>query len=83
MRATYTITRLGRAGAVRLPKVLGIRPGDSVEIFFENGDVAIQKYVPRCVFCNNPANGEFCGKNICSACVCAIRKFFTKENSKA
>ena len=37
MRAAYAVTRLGRAGAVRLPKVLGIRPGDSVEIFFENG----------------------------------------------
>jgi len=77
VRAAYAVTRLGRAGMISLPKVSKIRPGDSVEIFFENGGIALQKYVPNCVFCGVPADREFRGRNMCSECVSAIRKLFS------
>jgi len=76
MKATGYVRKLDSLGRIVLPKSLRkqlkIKEGDSIEMFVdEQGNVVLDKYIPRCTFCEG-INGQmvqFKGKTICRNCL--------------
>lgn len=75
MKATGYVRKLDALGRIVLPKSLrtqlNIKEGDSMEMFVdEQGNVVLDKYVPRCTFCDGISNEmiEYKGKYICKDC---------------
>ena len=63
-------------GIVRKVDELGsIGIKDSLEIYVEDDQIILKKYMPACAFCSN-ASGitVFKGKNICSECLSELNK---------
>lgn len=54
--------KLDQLGRVVLPlelrRQLGIEPGTEVEILAEGGDIVVRRWVPRCVICRGPGEGQ-------------------------
>ncbi|NLX63218.1 MAG: AbrB/MazE/SpoVT family DNA-binding domain-containing protein [Clostridiaceae bacterium] len=76
MRATGYVRKLDSLGRIVLPKSirkeLNINEGDDIEMYVdENGNVVLDKYTPRCVFCDvaKPNTIDFKGKVICTDCL--------------
>jgi len=76
MRATGYVRKLDSLGRIVLPKSLrkelNINEGDDIEMFVdENGNVVLDKYVPRCVFCDGAKENiiNFKGKTVCKDCI--------------
>lgn len=76
MRATGYVRKLDSLGRIVLPKSLrkelNINEGDDIEMYVdENGNVVLDKYAPRCVFCDaaKPNTIDFKGKVICTDCL--------------
>lgn len=76
MRATGYVRKLDSLGRIVLPKSLrrqlNINVSDSIEMFVdEDGNVVLDKYLPRCTFCENTSENmvEYKGKNICRECL--------------
>lgn len=76
MRATGYVRKLDSLGRIVLPKSLrkelSINEGDDIEMYVdEDGNVVLDKYVPRCVFCDEAKEEmtSFKGKIICSDCL--------------
>lgn len=76
MRATGYVRKLDSLGRIVLPKSLrkelSINEGDDIEMYVdEDGNVVLDKYVPRCVFCDAAKSTviEFKGKTICQDCL--------------
>lgn len=79
MKATGYVRKLDSLGRIVLPKSLRkqlkINEGDNIEMFVdEQGNVVLDKYVPRCTFCESASEEmiEFKGKTICRNCLNAI-----------
>ncbi|MGI6621986.1 MAG: AbrB/MazE/SpoVT family DNA-binding domain-containing protein [Clostridiaceae bacterium] len=76
MRATGYVRKLDSLGRIVLPKSLrkelSINEGDDIEMYVDdNGNVVLDKYIPRCVFCDVSKSEviEYKGKIICSDCL--------------
>lgn len=78
MKATGIVRKLDNLGRIVVPKelrnVLGIEPGDPVEIFTDGGDIILRKYAPGCVFCGESKDTlQLNDKLICRKCAAKIR----------
>jgi len=76
MKATGYVRKLDSLGRIVLPKSLrrqlNIKVGDNIEMFVhQDGNVVLDKYLPRCVFCENVSEDlvEYKGKVICRDCL--------------
>ena len=76
MRATGYVRKLDSLGRIVLPKSLrkelSISEGDDIEMYVdEDGNVVLDKYTPRCVFCDAAKQDtiDFKGKVICLECL--------------
>jgi len=76
MKATGYVRKLDSLGRIVLPKSLrrqlNIKVGDNIEMFVDqDGNVVLDKYLPRCVFCENVSEDlvEYKGKVICRDCL--------------
>ena len=74
MKKHGMIRAIDALGRIVIPKewrkVLDIKPGDSLEMFFCDGNIEIKKYEPMCIFCQGTHNiREYKGKNVCEDCV--------------
>lgn len=76
MKATGYVRKLDALGRIVLPKSLrkqlNINEGDSIEMFIDNdGNVVLDKYVPRCTFCDSVSEDmvEYKGRHICRNCL--------------
>ncbi len=76
MRATGYVRKLDSLGRIVLPKSLrkelSIFEGDDIEMYVnEEGNVVLDKYIPRCVFCDNAVEDiiDFKGKTVCKNCI--------------
>lgn len=76
MRATGYVRKLDTLGRIVLPKSLrkelNIIEGDDIEMYVdEDGNVVLDKYTPRCVFCDEAKSNtiKFNGKVICTDCL--------------
>lgn len=80
MKATNFVRRVGRFGRVTLPKSVrkatGIDWNSFYEVFVENGNIIIKKYVPRCVFCGEATDERYFGARVCPECASDIRRLF-------
>lgn len=76
MKATGYVRKLDSLGRIVLPKSLrrqlNIKEGDSIEMFVDDeGNVVLDKYIPRCTFCEGLSEEmvEYKGKIICRQCL--------------
>lgn len=76
MRATGYVRKLDSLGRIVLPKSLrkelSISEGDDIEMYVDNdGNVVLDKFTPRCVFCDTVKTDtiDFKGKVVCSDCL--------------
>ncbi|MGI6050706.1 MAG: AbrB/MazE/SpoVT family DNA-binding domain-containing protein [Acetivibrionales bacterium] len=76
MRATGYVRKLDSLGRIVLPKSLrkelDINEGDDIEMYVnQEGNVILDKYVPRCIFCDQSKTEivEFRGKLVCDDCI--------------
>lgn len=79
MRSTGIVRRIDDLGRIVIPKetrrVLGIKEGDSLEIFTEDENIILKKYQPGCVFCSDAKEViNFKGKMICKNCLKDIKR---------
>lgn len=79
MKATGYVRKLDALGRIVLPKSLrkqlNINEGDSIEMFIDDeGNVVLDKYVPRCTFCDAVSENmiEYKGRHICKDCLSAM-----------
>ncbi|MBQ5566130.1 MAG: AbrB/MazE/SpoVT family DNA-binding domain-containing protein [Clostridia bacterium] len=65
------IDNLGRIVIpVRLRRKFDLKSGDTLEVFTEENNIILQRYIPSCVFCGNEDNlSPFDEKYICSQCI--------------
>ena len=76
MRATGYVRKLDSLGRIVLPKSLrkelDINEGDDIEMYVnQEGNVILDKYVPRCIFCDQSKTEsvEFRGTLVCDDCI--------------
>lgn len=76
MRATGYVRKLDSLGRIVLPKSLrkelSINEGDDIEMYVdEDGNVILDKYTPRCIFCDESKADviDFKGKVVCKDCL--------------
>ena len=76
MKATGYVRKLDSLGRIVLPKslrrLLNIKEGDNIEMFVDDhGNVVLDKYIPRCTFCEgiDEEMVEYKGKIICRNCL--------------
>lgn len=74
MRAIGVVRKLDQLGRIVIPKELrkkySINVDDDIEILVDSDTIILQKFVPRCVFCQNPSETirVFKEKHICRDC---------------
>lgn len=78
MRSTGIVRKLDDLGRIVIPKetrkVLGIKEGNSLEVFTEGESIVLKKYQPGCIFCSDVKDlVNFKGKNICKKCLKEIK----------
>ncbi len=74
MRDYGMIRSIDALGRIVIPKewrkVLGVQPGDEMEMFFGDDSIELKKYEPTCIFCKGTHNiQKYKGKNVCEDCV--------------
>ncbi len=79
MRATGIVRRVGEMGRIVLPaeirKKLDVRERDSIEFFWYDNHLVLEKHEPACTFCGGTDGVvTFAGKNICEACRAKISR---------
>lgn len=58
-----------------LRRVMGIHPGDVVELQLENGSLRLRKFDPDCIFCGGRQDlFTYENKQICGECLRKLRK---------
>ena len=79
MKSTGIVRKVDELGRIVIPielrRTLDIGIKDSLEIYVEDDQIILKKYMPACSFCNNQ---QFKGKNICSECLAELVKDFKK-----
>lgn len=73
MKATGMVRKVDALGRIVLPaeirEKLGVREKDSMEFFWSDDHLVLEKHEPACTFCGG-TDGivTFAGKNVCRAC---------------
>lgn len=79
VKSTGIVRKVDDLGRIVIPielrRTLGIEIKDSLEIYVENDQIILKKYLPACTFCAN-ASGitVFKGKNVCAECLADLQK---------
>ena len=79
VKSTGIVRKVDELGRIVIPielrRTLDIGIKDSLEIYVEDDQIILKKYMPACAFCSN-ASGitVFKGKNICSECLAELSK---------
>ena len=81
MKSTGIVRKVDELGRIVIPielrRTLDIGIKDSLEIYVEDDQIILKKYMPACSFCNNASDiQQFKGKNICSECRAAEKRLF-------
>lgn len=79
MKSTGIVRKVDELGRIVIPielrRTLDIGIKDSLEIYVEDDQIILKKYVPACSFCNNASEIiSFKGKNICAECLEELKK---------
>lgn len=74
IKSTGMVRKLDELGRLVLPKelrtTLNIDNKDALEVFVEEENIILRKYMPGCIFCGNAGETmQFKGKNICKSCL--------------
>ncbi|NTU28878.1 AbrB/MazE/SpoVT family DNA-binding domain-containing protein [Brevibacillus sp. HB1.1] len=75
MKATGVVRKIDNLGRVVLPKELrntfDLPEGTPMEVFVNNNQIILQKYVPGCALCGSVENVQThkSGKLVCRACL--------------
>lgn len=60
---------------VRLRRSLGLQTNDPLEVYTNDDEIVLRKYIPVCVFCGADEDLEqFKGKYICASCAKELSK---------
>ena len=83
MKSTGIVRKVDELGRIVIPielrRTLDIGIKDSLEIYVEDDQIILKKYMPACSFCNNASDiQQFKGKNICSECLTELVNDFKK-----
>ena len=79
VKSTGIVRKVDDLGRIVIPielrRTLGIEIKDSLEIYVENDQIILKKYLPACTFCAN-ASGitVFKGKNVCAECLADLQE---------
>lgn len=73
MKATGIVRKIDDLGRIVLPielrRTLGIADKDALEIYVDESNIILKKYVPACIFCGSADDVKiFKEKNVCSHC---------------
>ena len=79
VKSTGIVRKVDDLGRIVIPielrRTLGIEIKDSLEIYVENDQIILKKYLPACTFCANASGITiFKGKNVCSECLADLQK---------
>ena len=79
VKSTGIVRKVDELGRIVIPierrRTLDIGVKDSLEIYVEDDQIILKKYMPACAFCANASNiTNYKGKNICSECMADIKK---------
>ncbi len=79
MKPTGIVRKVDELGRIVLPlemkRNLGLEIGMEMEIYAEDGNIVIEKHIPKCVFCSHADNLiQFKDKNICSYCLEVLKQ---------
>lgn len=79
VKSTGIVRKVDDLGRIVIPielrRTLGIEIKDSLEIYVENDQIILKKYLPACTFCANASGITiFKGKNVCSECLVDLQK---------
>lgn len=79
MKIKGVVRQLDPVGRVVIPvefrNIMGIKPGDPIEIVLQGNEVVLRKHSESCVFCGSTRGlKEFKGQIVCSRCVREISK---------
>ena len=74
MKSTGIVRKVDELGRIVIPielrRTLDIGIKDSLEIYVDNDQIILKKYMPACSFCNNASDiQQFKGKNVCKDCL--------------
>ena len=80
MKATGIVRNIDELGRIVIPKELrkkmNMTEGSPVEIFVDNGKIALVRYCENCDFCGATENlSDVKGKKICASCLSDIASF--------
>ena len=79
MKSTGIVRKVDELGRIVIPielrRTLDIGIKDSLEIYVDNDQIILKKYMPACTFCNNASDiQQYKGKNICKDCLNELLK---------
>ncbi len=79
MRAPGMIRKVDDLGRIVIPaeirQAMELSKGDPVEMFLQEDQLVLRKFVPSCIFCGGVEGlVTYSGKNICGNCVDIIKK---------
>jgi len=72
------IKKIDKLGRVVIPKgyrlMLGIKPGDPLDVEVDGGRLTIQPHIDGCTFCDvRGALSAYMNKNVCPECLARLR----------
>lgn len=81
MRATGEIRKIQPLGRIVLPvglrQTMDIKVNDTMEIYYENGNIIVSKYTPKCLFCGNKDDVyEYKDMYFCKSCIIELKEEF-------
>lgn len=79
VKSTGIVRKVDELGRIVIPielrRTLDIGIKDSLEIYVEDDQIILKKYMPACAFCANASGITiFKGKNVCSECLADLQK---------
>ena len=79
MKSTGIVRKIDDLGRIVLPielrRTLNIAERDSIEIYVDEDQIILKKYLPTCVFCGNSENlSDFKDKIVCESCIKELKK---------
>ena len=80
VRPIGVVRKVDQLGRIVLPKSLrkkfSMNEGDPIEIVVTGEQIILEKYKPRCSFCNSQENvHDFKDKHICVGCLAELKQY--------
>ncbi len=84
MKSTGIVRKVDELGRIVLPielrRTLDIAEKDALEIYVDDEQIILKKYMPACLFCNDATNVTVHkGKNICGSCMAELQAVELKK----